>query len=82
MNELENYFNIEALNQLAINEKIYYSPSVGWDKINSKKINNKRTEVLNDIIKKIKEQSYKFVPYKINLLIKNKDICSKKISIW
>ena len=81
MNELEKYFNIEALNQLAINEKIYYSPSVGWDKINSKKINNKRTEVLNDIIKKIKEKNYKFVPYKINLLIKNKDSKPRKTCI-
>lgn len=81
MEELEKYFNIDFLNQLAIDEKIYYSPSVGWDKINSKKVSNERYQVLGYILDKIKKNEYKFVPYKVNLLIKNKDSKPRKTCI-
>lgn len=81
MEDLEKYFNIDFLNQLAIDEKIYYSPSVGWDKINSKKVSNERNQILNYMIDKIKKNEYKFVPYKVNLLIKNKDSKPRKTCI-
>ena len=79
--ELKEYFNFEYLNQLAIDEKIYYSPSVGWDKINSKKVNLNRDEFLKYIINKVLNNNYSFTPYKVNLLIKNKDSNPRKTCI-
>lgn len=79
--ELKEYFNFEYLNQLAIDEKIYYSPSVGWDKINSKKVNLNRDEFLKYIVNKVLNNNYSFTPYKVNLLIKNKDSNPRKTCI-
>ncbi len=79
--ELKEYFNFEYLNQLAIDEKIYYSSSVGWDKINSKKVNLNRDEFLKYIINKVLNNNYSFTPYKVNLLIKNKDSNPRKTCI-
>ena len=79
--ELKEYFNFEYLNQLAMDEKIYYSPSVGWDKINSKKVNLNRDEFLKYIVNKVLNNNYSFTPYKVNLLIKNKDSNPRKTCI-
>lgn len=81
VNELEEYFNIDFLNELAINEKIYYSPSVGWDKINSKRVNSERIKILKSIVEKIDNEEYRFVPYKVNLLIKNKNSKPRKTCV-
>lgn len=81
MGRIENYFNYDYLNNLAISEKIYYSPSVGWDKINSKSVNNHKEEILKNIETKVISGNYEFVPYKVNLLIKNKDSKPRKTCI-
>lgn len=81
MKEIKEYFKFEYLNDLAIDEKIYYSPSVGWDKINSKKVSSNRVEILKNIGKKVLEGNYKFIPYKVNLLIKSKDSNPRKTCI-
>lgn len=75
------YFNFEHLNDLAEKEKIYYSPSVGWDKLSAKRINNNKIYFLKNIQKKILDGKYEFVPYKVNLLIKNKDSKPRKTCI-
>ena len=72
MNKLEDYFNYEYLDELAEKEKIYYSPSVGWDKINSKKVNKNKLKLLKEINDKVLSGNYELVPYKVKLIIKNK----------
>lgn len=79
--DIKEYFEYEYLNQLAIDEKIYYSPSVGWDKINSKRVNINRDEFLKHIVNRVLSNSYSFTPYKVNLLIKNKDCKPRKTCI-
>lgn len=79
--DIKEYFEYEYLNQLAIDEKIYYSPSVGWDKINSKRVNINRDEFLKHIVNRVLSNSYTFTPYKVNLLIKNKDCKPRKTCI-
>lgn len=79
--DIKEYFEYEYLNQLAIDEKIYYSPSVGWDKINSKRVNINRDVFLKHIVNRVLSNSYTFTPYKVNLLIKNKDCKPRKTCI-
>lgn len=79
--DIKEHFEYEYLNQLAIDEKIYYSPSVGWDKINSKRVNINRDEFLKHIVNRVLSNSYTFTPYKVNLLIKNKDCKPRKTCI-
>lgn len=81
MKEIEDYFTYDYLNQLAIDERIFYSPSVGWDKINSKNVSLHKEKIFRDIENKIKDGKYKFVPYKVNLIIKNKDSKPRKTCI-
>ena len=81
MLKTEDYFKYEYLDDLAIKEKIYYSPSVGWDKINSKRVNINKIQILNDIQDKVLNKKYQFVPYKIKLLLKNKDSKPRKTCI-
>lgn len=81
MNKLEDYFNYEYLDELAEKEKIYYSPSVGWDKINSKKVNKNKLKLLKEINDKVLSGNYELVPYKVKLIIKNKDSKPRKTCI-
>lgn len=81
MKEIEDYFTYDYLNQLAIDERIFYSPSVGWDKINFKNVSLHKEKIFRDIENKIKDGKYKFVPYKVNLIIKNKDSKPRKTCI-
>lgn len=81
MENLGNYFKYDVLDELAKNEKIYYSPSIGWDRINSKKIYEHRTEILRIIEKRVLDETYELTPYKVNLLIKNKDSKPRKTCI-
>lgn len=81
MKEIEDYFSYDYLNQLAIDERIFYSPSVGWDKINSKNVSLHKEKIFRDIENRIKDGKYKFVPYKVNLIIKNKDSKPRKTCI-
>lgn len=81
MKEIEDYFTYDYLNQLAIDERIFYSPSVGWDKINSKNVSLHKEKIFRDIENRIKDGKYKFVPYKVNLIIKNKDSKPRKTCI-
>ena len=53
MKELKDYFNYDYLNNLATDENIYYSPSIGWDKISSKKVNASKKEILDKISEKV-----------------------------
>lgn len=79
--DIKEYFEYEYLNKMATDEKIYYSPSVGWDKINSKRVNRNRDEFLKHIVNRVLSNSYTFTPYKVNLLIKNKDCKPRKTCI-
>ena len=81
MNKLEDYFNYEYLDELAEKEKIYYSPSVGWDKINSKKVNKNKLKLLKEINDKVLSGNYELVPYRVKLIIKNKDSKPRKTCI-
>lgn len=81
MKEIEDYFTYDYLNQLAIDERIFYSPSVGWDKINSKNVCLHKEKIFRDTENRIKDGKYKFVPYKVNLIIKNKDSKPRKTCI-
>lgn len=81
MVSLEQYFKFTYLDDLATSERIYYNPSVGWDKVNSKKINDNKYEILTNIAQKVLEGNYKFVPYRMKLIIKNKDSKPRKTCI-
>lgn len=68
--EIEQYFNKNFLDQLARDEKIYYSPTCGIDKISSQKIYQRRDDVLEFICQKVMNDTYKFAPYKVKLITK------------
>lgn len=77
---LNTKFSQENLKKFYLNN-IKSKSSPGLDKINCKVFENKLPMNIGLIIKKVKNNTYKFTPYKEKLIVKNRDSNPRLISI-